>query len=630
MKDQEPGATGKRPAPAYSTGGGGYTFERRVAVRYLAAMLSGSPRQELGDRQVVRVAFQQQVAAPFDDLHVLAARDGEKDPSLALWVAVRRRLLFVRSDGDTQKLMDTLVEASAMPDATDRERLFVVCVARQQRAARQVAELAELARSKLSEDSFLRGVDSASQRLRDRYEQLVDLARSSAPEGIEVSVWKLLCKVYVFIVRVEPPDEEDWAALLGELQAWSRDQTFSGAAALRSHLMGLADRYAPAAAEVDRTTLRRDAYPVLHSSRRILASAWDELKLLEQDARDAVRAVCGTNPSVTLPREGVRDALVTAFRTQRVLLVSGESGTGKSALVCSALDHLAGSSSSGFESVYLNLRDLPAQTVMLRSVLGAPLDQILREMAAPRRLVVLDGADLAAETEMTPLAAVVRDAARADVAVCVISATEASSAVETIVASAAGRPPERYVVPTLTEDEITEMARALPALRDMADNSRARELLLRPVIADYLARAGDHETPLSESAAMDVIWSRLVRGERHRGRGTPDSRDQTMRRIARQHLSSGDPDQVYADLDGEAIDGLRKDGILRDSRLSCSPLPRFAHDVLRDFAVAKVLVSTANPAGRLQEFGRVSVGIASSPACFRTAATQQRGQDRNA
>ena len=135
------------------------------------------------------------------------------------------------------------------------------------------------------------------------------------------------------------------------------------------------------------------------------------------------------------------------------------------------------------------------------------------------------------------------------------------------------------------------------------DNSKARELLLRPGIADYLARAGDHETPLSESAAMDVIWSRLVRGERRPGRGTPDARDQTMRRIARQHLSPEDPDQTYADLDGEAIDGLKRDGILRDIRPPWSPLPVFAHDTLRDFAVAKVLLSTANPAERLQDIG---------------------------
>ena len=167
--------------------------------------------------------------------------------------------------------------------------------------------------------------------------------------------------------------------------------------------------------------------------------------------------------------------------------MSGESGTGKSALVCSALDHLAASTSNGFESVYLNLRDLPARPVELRSAHGAPLDQILEEMAAPSRLLVIDGADRAAETEETPLASVVRDAARADVAVWVIAATATVDTVQAILASA-GKSPERHEVPPLTEEEIGELVRALPSLRTIAGNSRAKELLRRPVIADYLAR----------------------------------------------------------------------------------------------------------------------------------------------
>ena len=77
MKDPGSLGVGKRRASAYSTGGGGYTFERRVAVRFLDVVSSGSPRPELGDRQVVRVAFQQPTLAPFDDLHVLAARESQ-------------------------------------------------------------------------------------------------------------------------------------------------------------------------------------------------------------------------------------------------------------------------------------------------------------------------------------------------------------------------------------------------------------------------------------------------------------------------------------------------------------------------------------------------------------------------
>ena len=44
----------------YATGGGGVTFERKVAVQYLARQLTGDGTSELGDgRRVVSVAFQQ-------------------------------------------------------------------------------------------------------------------------------------------------------------------------------------------------------------------------------------------------------------------------------------------------------------------------------------------------------------------------------------------------------------------------------------------------------------------------------------------------------------------------------------------------------------------------------------------
>jgi hypothetical protein len=44
----------------YSTGGGGVTFERKVAVQYLTHLLIGDGAVELGDgRFVVSVAFQQ-------------------------------------------------------------------------------------------------------------------------------------------------------------------------------------------------------------------------------------------------------------------------------------------------------------------------------------------------------------------------------------------------------------------------------------------------------------------------------------------------------------------------------------------------------------------------------------------
>ena len=69
----------------YATGGGGVTFERKVAVQYLAHLLTGDGASELGDgRCVTSVAFQQSPAHPVDDLVVSAAHLGETKSSLLL------------------------------------------------------------------------------------------------------------------------------------------------------------------------------------------------------------------------------------------------------------------------------------------------------------------------------------------------------------------------------------------------------------------------------------------------------------------------------------------------------------------------------------------------------------------
>lgn len=594
---------------SYSTGGGGFTFERRVAVRYLATMLSGAPRRELGDRRVVQVSFQQASVSPVDDLHILGKRDGEDDPSLELWVAARRHPRFVRRDRRSQQLVASLVEAAAQPETPGRDRRLVVCAAgHENRAPLQVAQLADLARDTLSEESFQTALANAPKPVRDRFCHLQDLVRGSLAEGSEFSIWLLLRRLYVVSARLESPDEEDWAALLGELESWSRDQTPTGAEALRSHLEHLADQYDPAAAEVDRSRLCRNAHSLLHDSRRPLTAAWGELRRLQDEARGHVRSHCGNDPPFMFPRDAARGDLVGALTSARVLSVSGKSGVGKSALVCSALDNLRSTSSDSFESLYLNLRLLPPSGAALRGAIGAPLDDVFGEMTAPTRLVVIDAADRAAETDDTPLATIVRCAVAAGVAVCVVSASEASDTVEGLVTGAAGQSPQRHIVPALADDEIHELTRALPILGAMAADHRARELLQLPVYADLLAQSGVSGAPLSQSAAMDVIWKGRIRGELRRGRGSPDARDQAMRQLALRELNPSDPDQLYASLDAVALDGLRRDDILRDSGQS-SPLPVFAHDILRDFAVARVLTSTGDPVERLKAFNTPRAAI---------------------
>lgn len=595
--DKQP-ASSARVASSYSTGGGGVTFERRAAVRYLAAMLTGAARAEAEGWRVAEVAFQQGPAGPVDDLHIRLAR--EEGESLELWVAVRRHPDFIRSDQDTAKLVGTFVAALGEPTEPGVERRLVVTIAGQQSGASELAELASLAR-RMDESAFAveMGADGRPrQALKNRFEHVRDLVAAALAPGDDAAAttWRLLRQMYVSMPRLETPDETDWTALLTELEGWARDQTAAGADVLRAKLESLAADYAPAAAVMRRAQLARDAHAALRLDRHAETASWEELRRIDREARDGVRLVCGTD-DVHLPRDDARAALAAALDGSPVLIVSGDSGTGKSALVRSLVEHYETEEPEDFEAVVLNLRQLPRHPTELRSALGAPMERILTEMHAPRRLLIIDGADVQAESDETPLATITRSALEADVALCIVASSEGRAAVEGV-AARLGIDVAHHEVAGLADEEVDSLVEQVPALQRLASVPHSRELLRRPAIADLLARAGGEDLPLSDSAAMDAVWAGLVRNHERTVRGTPDARDHVLRQLAADALEPGRLN--LGRLDAEALDGLKRDGVLRSSESTWSAAPSFAHDILRTYAVAKVLGEDAQPVERLK------------------------------
>jgi len=163
----------------YATGGGGVTFERKVAVAYLAHLLVGDGAPELGDeRRVVSVAFQQAPDHPVDDLVVAAARVDELEPSLVLALAVRRAPDLVRSDEPTQKLIRDFVRAVINTQADGPEHRFALVVAGPQDQPEQLATLASLAIDQMDARAFfdlVRTPKKFSADVRGRLEQIEGL-----------------------------------------------------------------------------------------------------------------------------------------------------------------------------------------------------------------------------------------------------------------------------------------------------------------------------------------------------------------------------------------------------------------------------------------------------------------------
>ncbi|MCU1417160.1 MAG: hypothetical protein JWP32_1334 [Schumannella sp.] len=590
----------------YSTGGGGVTFERRVAVGYLAALATGATIAGINGTRVVEVAFQQAPLDAVDDLLVTTQPDGPSRARLTYAVGVRRRPALTRTDRDTEKLLADYLT----PAVGNEEHEYGLVVAGTQTAATQLAALAALARTTTRDAFFpLVGEPGRFQRaVRSRLDHLRDLVAGAlaslglphSDDEVATATWTLLSRLTVLQPRYEEPDTSDWDQLLNSLQDVASNRDLAGARALRDRLEALAGTYAPQGATIDRSILLRDVHDLLATDLTPNDPGWAALQALDAGARATIRNTIGQSPDsagLHLDRHDTLSALRKRLSEDGVLLVHGPSGVGKSALILAAID---GDIAAGeTEALYLNLRQLPDSGLILDGLLGRPLRDLLRLMTAPRRWVVIDGADYLTESAQTAFGAVVQAARDAEVELVVVATDDAVQAVTADLGPTSTVIP--VLIPGLDDDDLGRVSESNPGLSALFSTGRSKDLMRRPVIADLLVRANSSVEAVTEADAMAEVWRGLVRRHERGDRGAPDARDQTLRLLAEHALGRATDDQTLSRLDLGVVDRLRRDGILAPA--SATPwkrVPEFAHDQLRLYAVSQVLLAHADPAAELR------------------------------
>ena len=161
-----------------------------------------------------------------------------------------------------------------------------------------------------------------------------------------------------------------------------------------------------------------------------------------------------------------------------------------------------------------------------------------------------------------------------------------------------------HVVSPLDDSEIDDIVGTFSELERLNANPRSRELLRRLVVVDLLVRGQVSGTPLTDADAMNEVWSGLVRRREMSDRGFPDARETALLRLAELELDDGERLDVISSIDPAALDGLRRDGLLRTSPEAPFQIgPEFAHDEIRRYAVARLFLASESPASRLLEAG---------------------------
>ncbi len=601
-------------ASPYSTGGGGVRLEHRVAALFLARLLTDGAVSELGERAPTRVAFQQSPGSSVDDL-VLT---GEAKPGVAtvrLAIAVRRAPKFIKSDEKTNALVLALVRADLAAERAGGPQLddrLAIAVSGYQQHARDVAELATVARNHTDAHEFFSVINKPGKfATSDRLGHLRDMVKGALAEiadenagSAEHRCWSLLTRLHVIDKDLEPGRDADWTALLDSLRPVTVDHSPTSAVALRDRLEQLAGEFAQSAATVDRGVLRRRLRGVIDPTAHVPVAGWSRLLRLDKEARSAVPRTLvgsGTRPEFKLARAELRIALDAALQEAGDLIVKGESGVGKSVLILDATE--PSSLGEDREALALNLRHLPSTQLDLLTQLESPLDELFGEMTARDRLLVIDGAEAAAEDRSQVFGHILRCARASGVKVIVTASTEREGIVLDLMKPGATALRD-FVVPPLSDDEVALAAQNFPELQRLAGDSKGRELLRRPIVVDLLARAGDPGVPLSEAEALDHIWRQLVQNAGRRDAGAPDVREQVMLRLAAHALSKGDVDDLLTRLDNAAVEGLRQSGLLRSAGgLPWERVPEFKHDLLRAYSVARQLLVERNPSAALTSAG---------------------------
>jgi uncharacterized protein YjhX (UPF0386 family) len=162
-----------------------------------------------------------------------------------------------------------------------------------------------------------------SQDVRDRLVHLDALVQAAlddpklkvSPGGAAAGelTWRLLSSLQAPEMRLEGADESDQVTAVGQLRAVTRDGSAASAAALFGQLAILADKYAPAGAEVTELMLRRDLSGTPLARSPSYQRAWEILDGLAGRLRDRTRShLADASAQVTLDRSAERDALSEA------------------------------------------------------------------------------------------------------------------------------------------------------------------------------------------------------------------------------------------------------------------------------------------------------------------------------
>ena len=606
-------------ASPYSSGGGGSKFEDRVVAYYLTALLSGTRARGVPGKHVVKALTQRAAfGEPLDDLIITGLLDSGEEAKLHL--QIKSSLRFTENNAEwvtiVQKAWDTLKS----PSTSDNDRLGVAVSDYNAKVDKHYQAVLNWAEDSVDGENFLERIEKKDFSHKDK-RTFVNTIRQILESYISAIVgdndlWRFLRSFVIlhfdFSLRDGSRDSE---GVTDRLRSYLGDDQIQGADALWEHLIVKAGEIGSTGGGATRETLtsklQSAGLPTGTS-----ANFWKDIKTIDYESKQALGDIKSDIRGFHLHRPEVYEQVKLALTKSRFILMYGEHGTGKSALL---KDIAKEASRIGSLFVLKDNRIHPRGWSAHAHVISVSNDAraLFSEIgAAGESVLFIDGidkiSDPAAQITINDLVRVI--AQHPGLSDWKILATVREQNLEDvrnwINSDALQKLPERFVkVPLLSQNELEAVSEHFPRLKELILESGNTDIILkRPFFLEsVLSLAGEEnpaELPATEAELLKLWWSLggsedadLVRSQ-HRRNVLLD----LAGRLART------PNEVVSTegLQPEALGELKSAGVLLDKELGHSVV--FAHDIYEEWALAELLLRNKSEIVRfLRETGEHSL-----------------------
>lgn len=584
----------KMSAPTKATGGGGYTFADKVAAGFLGQMLKRKFPLESDLGVITELHFEtRDIGHVLDDLRLTLKR-GASETGCVISVKSNRQL--TKSGFNSEFVQDAWEEwrggdGSSFDLAKDIMALVVGVI--DEPTLHEWQELQKQASSttpdRLTARLHNEGQSSAPQRA--IFEGLRNLPGGEADE---VETARLVSQLRV--LRFSENQEGDYINLCAEIVS---DGSVEQGAKLWSRLLQLASENRATGGFFDVQKLIRVLRPDFElKDYPDFQSDWSKVESVTAENVKAVRKVIGSG--VQLARQDAKARLKNSVGAHNVVVIAGESGSGKSAVI----SQLVGDDGSFRQVIWLTAGQLSktSQAELATAFgLGHSIPAMIAHSGAHACAVVVDGFEKFEGEVRRRAIELMRAVAEEGFVGWKVILTCQPQAVESALdalAEAGATDVQRVDFEKPTLQEIFDVVGTVPGMGPLLLRAEVQPMLRNLMVLDWVLRAdvAQRFSPsrpwIGATEIIEAIWDRWI------GSGSMSlARDSLLRTLGqREGEKLGGAVHVDSILPGELplLGEFRQEGLVRIE----PPSVQFAHDLMGDWARYRIIKFAGNDAAQ--------------------------------